>query len=100
MPAARSATTSRANASIRCLKASWSGVSSKIMQPQEQMQPRRTRRARKRSSCFRGCILAIVLGQAFEDRPQTLRRFAELFGEHAHVAQDGHEIGIAVPPGH
>src|SRR5687768_11438796 len=71
------------------------------------MQPRSHENTKKKyltlsSSWLRGFVVALrlVRSETFKDRAQPLRRRREIFGQDARVADDGHEVGVAVPARH
>ena len=92
----------------RLLERLCSGVSSRIMRL-IRIQPRRHEgheddNGQSSSSCLRGLRVFVSLrrrrGQPLEDRPQACRGLRQVLRQHPHVADDGHEIGVAVPARH
>ena len=96
--AARGATTSRANCSRRCWKACCSGVRSKFTTIRR-VRGTSVSRPMNRSAYLRATAVVRVR-QPLEDRPQPLRRLRQVLGQHARVADDGHEVRVAVPARH
>src|SRR5262245_13270879 len=78
MAAARGATSSLANCSTVARYAICSGVSSRCM-----------------ADRLRACA-----GQLLEERSKPGRCRAEILGQHAHVANDGHEVRVTAPARH
>src|SRR4051812_45584932 len=98
--AARGATTSRANCSAASLNACCSGVRSKFIRPSTQ----KSQRSQSNQVYFAisaiSALNGVFCGEAREDRPQPLGRHRKILWKDAGVADDTHEVGVAVPARH
>src|SRR5829696_4003628 len=97
--AARCNTISRANCSISDWKAFWSAVSSKSIGRRSTQKPQNSQQQSYSAYSARSASNVVFL-QAFEDWPQLRRRRRQIFRQDPHIADNGHEIRVAVPPRH